>query len=367
MIIWPKTGLSLQCYPIVPSHVSQPWDAADDYLIESLPTGNDITTLLINDRHGVLACHYPKAHSLISQFCAKQALLRNSSTNKIDISDTQLLTENQPLPNHITDVVIKIPKSVDLLQHWLELCRQQLPSETRYWLAGMSKHIPTSWLKWLQQHSHSYQQYPIARKARLMVITLGLQPLHKNQWFGYKTADEIRLLALPGVFSRNSMDIGSQFLLQHLPALSGQVVDLGCGNGLLALTCKKRYPACEVYATDDAWQAIESCRYNAKQSQLDINVLQGNGLSNIAIQPDWVLCNPPFHDGAKQLTDIAIMMFEQSAKKLKDDGRLLVIANRHLPYFKALSKRFQTVKTIASNSKFHVYLANTPKRQRLTD
>lgn len=361
MTTWPKTGLTLHCFPRVASHIGLPWDAADDYLVDTIPQHNGSTTLLINDRHGALACHYSAAHTLISQYCAEQALLTNANTNGIPINDKQRLTEVDVLPSHITDVIIKLPKSLDMLQHWLELCRKQLSENTRYWLAGMSKHIPVSWLKWLQQHSASYHQHPIARKARLITTTLGKNPLYKKQWIGYTTPEQIELKALPGVFSRSNMDIGSQFLLKHLPALHGQVVDLGCGNGLLAITSKKRHPSCDVYATDDAWQAVESCRRNAENNQLAVHVTQGNGLSNIAINPDWILCNPPFHDGNKQMTDIAEMMFTQSAIALKSSGQMLVIANRHLPYFGMLKARFSCVETIASNEKFNLYLAKQPK------
>lgn len=361
MSIWPSTGLSLQCVPDVAEHISRPWDAADDYLIDTVSTTLKKNILIVNDRHGALTCHFQEAWSLSSQACAREALRLNANNNHLPDCTDRMITEDSALSANINNVIIKVPKSLDLLQHWLEWCRQQLPSTTRYWLAGMSKHIPISWLTWLEQNSSEYQQYPIVRKARLIQLTLKDAVLYNKQWIGYRSTDDLVFEALPGVFARKQIDIGSAFLLQHLPSLHGTVIDLGCGNGLLALTSKKRHPQCKVIATDDAWQATKSCRHNAHLNKLDIVALQGNGLSHIEGSADWILCNPPFHDGHKQLTDIAIMMFQQAAQTLNQDGQLLVIANRHLPYFGVLKGLFHTVDTVASNSKFNLYRAQTPR------
>ncbi|MFN3865313.1 MAG: methyltransferase, partial [Demequina sp.] len=48
---------------------------------------------------------------------------------------------------------------------------------------------------------------------------------------------EVTVETAPGIFSPGHIDAGTQVLLRHLPpAPAGEVLDLGCGWGPLALT-----------------------------------------------------------------------------------------------------------------------------------
>jgi 23S rRNA (guanine1835-N2)-methyltransferase len=48
-------------------------------------------------------------------------------------------------------------------------------------------------------------------------------------------------------------------------------------------------------------------------------------------------------------------MFKQASKLLSKDGKLLVIANRHLPYAPLLKKGFKNIKQLNSDAKFVIY------------
>ncbi len=350
MPVWQHTGLTLDCYPKVPAHVSLPWDAADEYLLEHCNHLASISTLLLNDRYGALSCALPHAASYNDSASGRIATQRNRALNslaEIRFIDSPIAAEQ---------ILIKIPKNWEQLLDQLALITALAPTATVY-LAGMAKHIPVSWLQWLEKNASRYVQYKIMRKARLIELTPSQSMLTSNDRFkGYQTDSGLSLSALPGVFARQQMDIGTRVMLEHLPnTMAGTVCDLGCGNGLLALSIKQQYPETRVIATDDSLLAVKSTRRNAEVNDLEIDVRYGNILQAVEESLDWIVCNPPFHDGHKQLTNIAEAMFLQSQQHLNPGGTLLVIANRHLAYMAKLKNLFARVNSLSSDKRFVVY------------
>lgn len=353
---WEEADLRLECYPKVADNIARPWDAADEYLLRH--TNKSVATLVINDRHGAQACLYPQQQNWIDSACAAIAIRQNLGRNKRTPANIELIHHEQSISGDALQVVIKIPKNLDQLKLWLYQCSLRLPAETEFWLAGMAKHIPISWLNWLEQHSQGYQQYRIEKKARL--IRLKNPQCEEPKLTGYQH-HRLTLTALPGVFARNKLDIGSSVLLPFLEQIDGKVIcDLGCGNGLLALLIKQRRPEARVIATDDSKMATRAAEHNAKANQLTLEVRHGNALQQVPEPLDWVVCNPPYHDGHKELTNIAITMFRQAAKKLKPCGKLLLVANRHLPYKRELKKHFHKVELLSTDAKFVVFICSYP-------
>lgn len=349
--------LSLTCWPPVPDHVARAWDAADELLLQQAQA--QANTLLINDRYGALQTSLPHAHSWADSRSAMESAARNLAANNRNASGV-VFTDEAQLPNGIEQVLIKAPKQFEVLQFWLSECQQKLPASTRYLISGMVKHWPVSWLNWLEQQAGSYRQSPIERKARLVEITLEKTLPAPKKWLGYRH-NNIDFKALPGVFARDRIDIGSSVLLANSDfQLTGVVCDLGCGNGLLGLTLAKQANIHQLIMTDDSYVAVRSARFNAEQAGINADVRHGDCLEAVTEELDWVLCNPPFHDGHKQLTNIAANMFRDSANRLKTDGQMLIIANRHLPYVPLLKRYFKTVNSLGKDPRFSIYHCQYP-------
>ena len=350
---WPARQLDLTCFPPVPEHVSLPWNSADELLLEHAAANTP--TLIFNDRHGALGCALPEAEVWTDSFCAAQALEANATHNDIERAPARQWLDLATLTD-IKQVLIQIPKTHDLLKLQLSLIQRHCPEATVY-LAGMAKHVPVALLNWLENNAVHYEQSRVIRKARSVTLT-GLSAFASatdQDWTGY-TQGELTLNGLPGVFCRDRADLGSQVLLEHLPEkIAGKVCDLGCGNGLLALTVKHRFPDTEVYAVDDSEFAVLSTQANARDNHLELKALQSNALSEVDTAFDWILCNPPFHDGHRQLTQIADTMFRDAAAHLTPDGTLMVVANRHLPYYQPLKRLFRHVDALSADKRFTVY------------
>jgi len=73
-----------------------------------------------------------------------------------------------------------------------------------------------------------------------------------------------------GVFSPGRLDPGTRLLLDVAPAppARGDLLDLGCGYGALALVLASRAPSARVWAVDTNRRAIALCERNAGSSGL---------------------------------------------------------------------------------------------------
>ena len=84
-----------------------------------------------------------------------------------------------------------------------------------------------------------------------------------------------------GVFGYDRIDAGTKFLLLQAPppAQEGDLLDIGCGTGAIALTMAARAPGATVWAVEVNERARDLCRGNAER----------NGLSNIKVcAPDEI-------------------------------------------------------------------------------
>jgi 16S rRNA (guanine1207-N2)-methyltransferase len=164
------------------------------------------------------------------------------------------------------------------------------------------------------------------------------------------------------IFSHKSLDIGTRFFLEHLPQDDKyqQVVDLGCGNGVVGLILSEKNPNAQLHFVDESFMAVASAKENFKQAVTMTNASfqAGDALTDFdAKSIDLILCNPPFHQQNTISGHIAMRMFEQSKKALKSSGELWVIGNRHLGYHISLKKFFSKVEVIVSNAKFVIIKA----------
>jgi 16S rRNA G1207 methylase RsmC len=157
------------------------------------------------------------------------------------------------------------------------------------------------------------------------------------------------------LFSREKLDIGTRFFLEHIPRGPFQtILDLGCANGIIGIKAREQNPQAHLVFSDDSAMAIESARTNfrtihGEEAQfLWTNCFEGQPAESL----DLVLCNPPFHQGTTIGDFIAWQMFEDAHHALKVGGWLRVIGNSHLGYQVKLKKIFGNSKIVATNAKF---------------
>jgi 16S rRNA (guanine1207-N2)-methyltransferase len=72
--------------------------------------------------------------------------------------------------------------------------------------------------------------------------------------------------------------------------------------------------------------------------------------------------NPPFHAGRATDPSLGRAFIQSAARILAPNGKLWMVANRHLPYETTLSECFRNVDMIGGNGAFKVFHANRPLR-----
>ncbi|WP_455819721.1 23S rRNA (guanine(1835)-N(2))-methyltransferase RlmG [Pseudomonas cerasi] len=343
----------------------QAWDAADEYMLQHLgdaPVSGP--TLIFNDTFGALACALAGegVYSISDSWLNQQATRQNLALNHLDEADVQLLDSLSPLPAAPARVLIKVPKTLALLEQQLRALRNVVNPETQIIAAGKAKDIHTSTLQLFEKVLGPTTTSLARKKARLIFGTFSAPELKESDvvatWPLDGTPYEIHNHA--NVFSRGGLDVGARFFLQHLPSdLEGEIADLGCGNGVIGLMALQQNPLAQVHFVDESYMAVASSRMNIEvNSPQDLDRSTFHVNNSLAGYPSdrlhAVLCNPPFHQQSAVTDHIAWQMLRDARRCLQDGGELRIVGNRHLDNYHKMKKLFGNCTTVASNQKFVV-------------
>ncbi len=368
----PQGQFNLHRYPPRKNDPLRAWDAADEYLLhqlaeEGLPTPGS-RVLIINDNFGALstALHPWSPASAGDSFLAHRATETNLAGNHAGNAGVSLLTSLDPLPEHPDLVLIRIPKSLALLEEQLLRLRACVTPATRVFGAAMAKQIHTSTLQLFERILGPTRTSLARKKARLIVASPDpqLQPAASPYPIRYRLEGTgYQILNHAGVFSREKLDIGTRFFLEHLPASSDPrtIIDLGCGNGVVGLLAAERNPAACLQFVDESFMAVASAEANFRAAfgeTREASFQAGDCLGGFESgSADLVLNNPPFHQQNVVGDHIARQMFRDARRVLRSGGELWVIGNRHLGYHVQLKRLFGNCRTVASNPKFVILRA----------
>jgi 16S rRNA (guanine1207-N2)-methyltransferase len=161
----------------------------------------------------------------------------------------------------------------------------------------------------------------------------------------------------PGVFSWDRPDAGTTLLLGVLPALAGRGADLGCGIGVLARQVLGSPAVSSIELWDIDRRAVACARRNVPDPRAGCHHGDVRRMGPGAPDLDFVVMNPPFHDGGREDRALGVAFIEAAARRLKPGGTCWVTANRHLPYEAPLSAAFAEVRPRAEAGGFKVYEA----------
>ncbi|MFI6033355.1 methyltransferase [Streptomyces sp. NPDC051315] len=371
----PWGEIALTRHPEDPRDRLRAWDASDAYLLRHLAeqevplTG---TVVVLGDRWGALvtalAAHRPT--QITDSWLGQQATRANLARNGVEPGSVRLLTTRDAPPERVDVLLVRVPKSLALLEDQLLRLAPSVHAGTVVVGTGMVKEIHTSTLQLFERILGPTRTSLAQQKARL-IFTTADPALRRpaNPWpYGYDLPDGIGALSgrpvvnHAGVFCADRLDIGTRFFLRHLPQTHGaqRVVDLGCGNGVVGTAVALANPRAEVLFTDESFQAVASAEatYRANGAPGDAEFRVGDGLAGVPDgSVDVVLNNPPFHSHQATTDATAWRMFTGARRVLRPGGELWVVGNRHLGYHVKLRRLFGNSRLVAGDPKFVVLKA----------
>jgi 16S rRNA (guanine1207-N2)-methyltransferase len=247
----------------------------------------------------------------------------------------------------ITQALVRVQKGraatwEDLMHAWMALAE-----DGRLLVTGGNDVGIATWAKRLAI-LHGQPGEVLANHSRARVVLFRRQGMPRDGWPGGPCSVPLwppvrgepppPLIEVPqGVFSHGGLDEGTALLVTHLaqeePAQ--RVLDLGCGAGHLGLNALLRWPQCHAWFVDADARAcvavnerLSGFRLRERASETWWDVSEPLPASDF----DLILCNPPCHAGTVPDLTTARAMFRVAVGALAPRGRLLVVANRQLPY-----------------------------------
>jgi 16S rRNA G1207 methylase RsmC len=139
---------------------------------------------------------------------------------------------------------------------------------------------------------------------------------------------DLELQADRGVFGSRGVDLGTLTLLKEAPAppARGEILDLGCGYGPIAITLALRSPHARVWAVDINERALELARLNAAAAKA-ANVVVGKPEEVPAdLRFDAIYANPPVRVGKGPLHELLMAWLP----RLKPGASAYLVVQRNL-------------------------------------
>lgn len=356
-------------------------DAADEYVLRHLAeqeTDLSGTVVVFGDRTGELVRALGRQDPRCRPVLVTDSYLAGRTPGA---SEAKVLTTQDEPPERIDVLIVRVPKSLALLEDQLHRLGGRLHQGSTVVGTGKAVEIHTSTLALFEQLVGPTRTSLAVRKARLIFSTpvfstpaAGALDEPENPWpLSYQLPVDGKLgpaagrtvVNHAGVFCADRLDIGTRFLLENLPQRRGaeHVVDLGCGNGVLGLAAALANPAARVTFLDESYPAIASARAtfaeNVPLAQYEqAAFVAGDALAAVTdASVDLILNNPPFHAHRATSDETAWRMFTGARRALRRGGELWVVANRHLGYHGKLRRVFEACDTVAGNAKFVILRA----------
>lgn len=237
-------------------------------------------------------------------------------------------------------VLMRLPKSLAALDELSSRIAAEADEQVRLVAGGRVRHMSRSMNDVL---ARSFAEVSASLGRQKSRVLHAASPLGAEIGWPRHEADPdlpFQVWAHGAAFAGTRLDHGTRLLLRQLHRLpeAHQIIDLGCGTGILATSLARRRP-CQVLAIDISTAACHSTRATAFGAGVQDQVTVQRTSCLAGVPPgsaDLIVCNLPFHAGTAKDSSPAIEMIRGAAQVLRPGGEMWTVFNSHLPYRTAL-------------------------------
>jgi len=268
-------------------------------------------------------------------------------------------------------VILNLPREKDRLVMMLHAIASWMPHAARLWLVGANKAGIKSASRYLVEYFHKVAKLDSARHCVLFEATEPRidRPFflsdYEAVWRVHYAGLDLKIASLPGVFAHGRLDQGSRLLLESLEKLrpAGNILDFACGSGVIGCSLLAGTAKASLTLLDVSALALEASGKSLQLNGLTAALLPSDGLSELEGRYDWIISNPPFHRGVSNDLEIAARFFSEAGTFLTENGRIVIVCNRHLPYENWLQNHFERTERLDENREFIIIQASKPHKR----
>ncbi len=300
--------------------------------------------------------------------------LADLTLKKNRIDQARICSEISPNQSGPFDLIaIQLPKGRKLARRWLAESAIDLKEDGELYLAGSNDagiqsvisdaaDLFSAPLILAYKKGNRIARFKSNRQQRDLPTWSNEPGIRPDSWYEFSIeihSKRYQISSLPGVFAYDHLDPGTQYLLDYLPVpLSGEVLDFGCGTGIIGITAAS-LGASRVDMVDLDLYATASAERNVNQNDIRVaRVTTGVGLQPFfETKYDYILSNPPFHSGNRVNYLPAQEFIRDSQQLLRQKGELYLVANRFLQYEDLLQKYYSETICVAANNRYKVLRA----------
>ena len=264
-------------------------------------------------------------------------------------------------------VILCLPRQKPLLRMLLDCAASLLADDGVLWLAGENKAGIKSAEKLLNLYFGNVKKLDNARHCTLyeagnVLNQQAFKPSdYRQNWMLNTENKRISVTSYPGVFAHGRLDAGSALLLEALAEMTieGDVLDFACGAGIIGACIAANHAQAKLTLLDNNALALRACEETLTNNHLQGAVLASDGLSTLDDSFDLVVSNPPIHAGIKTDNRLGMRLLDSVHKHIKPAGRLIIVANIHLPYERWLGQKFKRYRELRRNADYKVIAAES--------
>jgi 16S rRNA (guanine1207-N2)-methyltransferase len=272
-----------------------------------------------------------------------------------------------PPEGELAGAVLFLPKSRELTQYLLTALAARLPGRS-LWVVGEKRGGIEGAARQLASFGRA-RKLDSARHCQLWQLDIPADrticlpnPLDLACRFSIDTPDgALHISSLPGVFSHGRLDVGTRLLLEHLDGLpAGDVLDFGCGAGVIAASIARHYPDSRLHLLDVDAFALASSAVTLDNNDLHGELIAGCGIADAPFGLAAIVSNPPFHQGVHTDYQASEQLLREAALHLRPGGELRIVANSFLRYPPLIEQHLGPCRVLAERDGFRIYSARKP-------